>query len=227
MTALQQAAKLNKEGVYLLATGDCIGAIREFQRGAAVIEKHCVVLKDTSKQHIGASSFCYTTKAPRSRSIERSGAPLAGMQDELFFVFDRPLHLPYVDNDSAVLIGRSVLLFNQGLACHSYGKRKASRGLIERASQFYSIAFRTLCHSQYEDGVACVIKCLALNNLAQLHFEEYNFKESQFYMQKMYRIVRTGCLDESLASQYLSKQDTDELKLNLLCLKKPTIAKAA
>ena len=68
-----------------------------------------------------------------------------------------------------------------------------------------------------------MLECLAFNNLAQLHYEYCNYQASQYYLDSMYAILKTiNHLDA-----YLEENELEEIMLNLVYLKSPTVAKAA
>jgi hypothetical protein len=143
-------------------------------------------------------------------------------------VFTRPLPLTVqsCEDESTIIMASSSLLFNLGLTCHSlYADQRTISA--SRVAKCYNLALTITCRFTSNNGINAVLRCLILNNLAHLHFEECDYAKSHYSLQRMQALVRTGCLDGSSASHYPMKHDVDELKLNLLCLKKPTAARAA
>jgi hypothetical protein len=258
MGSVQQAAVLNNEGVRLLGCGDFDGAIQAFQRGLVVMKASstadpaqppaaAAVLSNNSESsrsrpqsslspqrshdsnhlaiasHPDASSSCLD---PQS-----SAANLAGLQQQhgLCFVFDRPFLLKTDDESSVVLTSSTVLLFNFALACHQCWMQTGIDDAMRRATELYELTLRLLCDCDCSHQDACgVLKCLVLNNLAHLHYEDCEYQESHYCMSCLRELILClGCLDHDSAASILSNLEREEIKLNLLHLKPPLTAHAA
>jgi hypothetical protein len=221
MDTIEQASSLNVEAIHLLESGKCLEAISTLKRGIAGLKVHSV------PSRVGDPSIGYTDSyltAQPVRTAAGEGTKRKTLHQAQSFVFTRPLlfSVSSTKHESAFMAASSILLFNLGLACQTLSSIPPSR-----AAKCYNLAFSIASRFTSDDGIHALLQCLILNNLAHLHFEECEYAKSHQCMQNMQLLVRTGCLDGSTASRYLSKDDTDELKLNLLCLKKPTAARAA
>jgi hypothetical protein len=221
MDPLEQASFLNVEAIRLLESGKCLEAISTLKRGIAGLKVHSVPSR-VGDPSIGYTDSCLTTQPARAEA--REGKKRKTLHQAQSFVFTRPLHFSVssTKHESGFMAASSILLFNLGLACQTLRSIPPSR-----AAKCYNLALSFASRFTSDDGIHSLLQCLILNNLAHLHFDECDYAKSQQCMQSMQILVRTGCLDGSTASHYLSKDDTDELKLNLLCLKRPTAARAA
>jgi hypothetical protein len=220
MDTLEQASSLNVEAIRLLESGKCLEAISTLKRGIAGLKLHRVP-SGVGDPSIGRAESPLAAQPVRTQT---EGTKRKALHEAQSFVFNRPLHFSVssTKHQSAFMAASSILLFNLGLACQTLGSIPPSR-----AAKCYNLAFSIASRFTSDDGIHALLQCLILNNLAHLHFEECDYAKSHQYMQGMQILFRTGCLDGATTSHYLSKDDTDELKLNLLCLKKPTTARAA
>ena len=234
MNSLQQAIAINNEGVQLLNSGSITDALRVLQSAVVVMKEASQVFADSAKAlppsavasltHNDCSQFCLD---------QGTGCTLVGLQNDNCYVYDRPLLIPtdlkistQEDLHSAILISSTWIVFNFALALHQLGMISGKDAPLRRAVGLYDLTLRMLCRSDIDESMNAVLRCLALNNLAQLQYEYCEYEKSKYCTDCMYDLaVSTGCLDSSCS--YLSESDIDEIKWNLVHLHPPTVAKAA
>jgi hypothetical protein len=228
MNPLLQAIAMNKEGVQLLNLGDTSGAIVVFQHAVAV-------MRNLAAAH--AENPCelfdyFASEEMRTSFPRRDQRPqdLVGLQSDVCYIYNRPLVIPtnvqfknQEDLDSFVLISSTFVIFNFALACHQYGKIHGDENSLKRASCLYNLTIKSLANGDGCDEAQFALQCLALNNLAQLHYDQCDFHKSQSCLEIMYdMVIRTNCLDA-----YLSDEETEELMLNMVHMQAPVAACAA
>jgi hypothetical protein len=146
------------------------------------------------------------------------------------YIYDRPLLIPTVprfqtqdDLDVFVLTTSTYIIFNFALACHQFGKVYGDEDALKRAGCLYNLTIKSLANDDHATPVHVALQCLALNNLAQLHYDHCDFVKSQGCLEIMYDLViRTDCLDK-----YLNDNETEELMLNMVHMQPPIAASAA
>jgi hypothetical protein len=219
---LQQAIMHNNEGVHHLNCGNISGALLAFQSAISFMKE---------------ATACHADK-PRSIlhidwvfSREQQPGALDGLQSEHGYVYDRPILIPtdlgiFTSHElySVVLTSGSFIIFNFALACQYDGKITGNKVPLQKARQLYELVLKMLTSEESNCNNCCVVlQCLVLNNLAQLHHDQCNYRKSQSCMQSLYdHIITTNCLDI-----YLDATEAEEIMLNLVHLRPPTVAGAA
>jgi hypothetical protein len=243
MDPLTQATMLNNEGVHLLDSGEITGSIQLFERIVVLLkdfthscsgDKVRSIPSLDGPKEIAASQPVKTCES-QANLQQLTGAKLDGLQNGHCYVYDRPLLLPtqfatstQQDIDSYMLTLTSYIMFNFALACHQYGKLSGREAPLSQASNLYDLVLTILCRSDIDNSTHSVFKCLALNNLAQLHYEACEYEKSQHCVACLYDlIIWTECLDSPSSRCHLSETEVEEIKLNLIHLHPPSSAKAA
>lgn len=142
----------------------------------------------------------------------------------------------------------SFLTFNLSLAFHCSGTTMGSEALLRRSMDLYCVVLKM--HDPNRGGVgrggsgsgavhqnSALIQCLALNNMAHIHYEFCEFESSHKCLGFMMNIHdRTKCLCSSMSSNsrvhlptaaMRSEWEMDEVKLNILYATAPTMAGSA
>ena len=177
-----------------------------------------------------------TTDSVLPQQQHSNYAFLDGLNTGISYIYNRPLLIPSditfqsMEHMNSVVVTASIyIIFNFALACHGVGKHTGKESYLIRAMRLYELTLKVLdsTHSNgssaYAHEMHSVLECLAFNNLAQLHNEYCNYQASQYYLDSMYAILKTiNHLDA-----YLEENELEEIMLNLVYLKSPTVAKAA
>jgi hypothetical protein len=146
-------------------------------------------------------------------------------------VYDRPLLLPtdvtiksQDEVESIILTASTSIIFNLALSCHQQGTITGNEILLKKAARLYALVVRILDNADSDDEVHYVLKCLALNNGAQLHYEQCDYDLSQICMEEMFHLLmQTDCL----LDDFLEADEADQVRLNMLHLQLPSVARAA
>lgn len=225
MNPLQEAIMINNEGVRLLSYGNISCALHSFQNAVTMMKEVAVAQAEKPRAIPPNDSSCSRFEpAP-----ERPGN-LVGLQNEACYIYDRPLLIPtdfniatLEEQDSFMLMSSTFVIFNFALACHQFGKISGNEVHLLRAGQLYELTLKILSSAERDHAMHSVLQCLALNNLAQLHYDQCDYQKSQSYMESMFDLVMTtDCLDT-----HLSEKEVEELMLNLVHMQPPTVAPAA
>lgn len=174
------------------------------------------------------------TVLPQQRPL--SCALLDGLNNGISYIYNRPLLIPsdiviqsIEHMNSVVVTASTYIIFNFALTCHAVGKHTGKESYVTRAMRLYELTLKVLDTAQSSSNspsvheMHSVLECLALNNLAQMHYELCDYQSSQFYMDYMHSLLMTiKRMDE-----YLEEKELEEIMLNLVYLQSPTVAKAA
>lgn len=195
------------------------------------------IVKDasmTSKDFESCVPFSLPT-AP----VDIRGIPYRGQDTDQLYAHFRPLMFPPylqftdVEENSVHIHHISTFIhFNLALACHYTGKFHCCESLLKRANELYCFVLvsqdcgSTLYQTDIDMQVQ-LVQCLALNNMAQLHFEMFEYECSSWCLNVMLDIhERTGCLCRE-SDDMITEWEAEEIKLNVFYAKRPTTAGSA
>jgi hypothetical protein len=228
MNSLNKAIMLNNEGAHLLSSGQAMEALHLMQSAVLTLKDFTPPSAGSHRPSVIAVPLCpFPTK---DMEPERNLPHIDG----LLYRYERPLLIPTLVNESEVEFASVVetlstyVIFNFALACHQFGKQTGTDAPLQRAMELYDLFIRTLnrlrseCDCQHYES----LQCLALNNLAHLHYDYCDYEESQYCMNCMHEILNesSDCLE---SSNCLSTLETEEIMLNHMYLQRPTAARAA
>lgn len=211
MNTLLQATRLNNSGVGFLDSGDVARAIKEFERAAEVVT-------------VSGHGVVVTTKDPFF-DVQYQALPsrLLGLQGD-FYIYDRPINIVTImktkegcdRRDPCARISTSaVIAFNFALACHQYGLCVGRDGGLNRAIELYGFSMRILNSapdSQNQRG-SNLLKCLSLNNMAQIFEERCCYNECFFALETLKDLANlSNCLQQS----HLEPWEIAHVALNLM-----------
>jgi hypothetical protein len=230
MSTLRHVILLNNEGVRLHLSGDLTGAIQAYQMGYFAIQ---AIAQPILQYQTVCCALTTATESMRSAMVEsttriqlRTSAKLETMQPNLCFVNYRPLMLQFYDRDSIAIL--CFLRYNMGLASHELGIRSGCEQLLRCATESYDWTLLMLCNYTIDRDKHGILMCLALNNLAHLHYEKCDFRSSQSCIECMnYLITGMRCLEDLTVALFLTQRECDQIKLNVVHMKPPVAAGAA
>jgi hypothetical protein len=193
-----------------------------------------------SKSSAATASTTYTNVLPAVSVLPQeqrsSSALLDGLNVGISYIYNRPLLIPtdisiqsMEHMNSVVVTASTYIIFNFALTCHLVGKHTGKDSYFIRAMRLYELTLKVLETAQSNSSTPCVhemhsvLECLALNNLAQMHYELCDYRSSQFYMDSMYALLITI----KRMDTYLEENELEEIMLNLVYLQSPSVAKAA
>jgi hypothetical protein len=237
MSSLYEAASLNAEGVRLLGLGHTADALPKLQSAVAL-------MKEVAVEHAeNPLEFLRTLRRRNDQSRLRPASDedcsfgsglLSGLKSDVCYIYNRPLLIPSTtltttpsreEVDEFILTASTFLIFNFALACHQHGMTSRSEEYLSRAAALYRLTLKSLASSDesVQNPMHTILQCLALNNLANLHFDRCDYAKSQSCLKYMYDIIMTtDCLDT-----HLSGKEMEELMLNMIHMQPPLVAHAA
>jgi hypothetical protein len=225
MYSIERACSLNNQGVDLLVTGDSSGAMDSLKMAMDIIKE--AMIDETS-----TTSCDGLNHASKEVALPISESPLAvpGMQGTPCFVYDHGIMIARTTtsketSDAMLSLYSAIVLFNMALTCHHDGRLGRDLSL-KRASLFYNMTGVQILNGNIarEDISAAILTLLALNNKAQIHYDQCEYIRCVDCLREVLRIM-----DSVKAVHFtLSQKDIEGLLLNVMVLNTPpTVAKAA
>jgi hypothetical protein len=216
MNTIKQACTSNNQGVDLLVAGEVYQAMRSFQSALNLLKE--------------ATGTCCTEM---SASSEESTLPLCqstltipGLQGMHCYVYDHGIMITDVtigDSDEMLSLYSGIVLFNLALTSQSEG-RLGSNKCLKKATVLYGMALQLLTSSPMPDDIsASILILLALNNKAQIHYDQCQYKESTECLTNISAIMGNVYALHSA----LYQKDFEGILLNVMLLSTPTAAHAA
>lgn len=225
MDRLQEAIALNNNGVQHLQDGISGDGIESFQRAA-------VIMKAYSDQAIDwpqTSLFGHNHKAGFSFGSAGPGGQSKVHCDQSY-VYNRPLiivtDLDGVSEDHLqwfVLTATTSIIFNLALSWHLHGNATGKSMLLTKASHLYNLVINVIDNAETVDESYAVLECVALNNLAQIHFEQGNYDICRDCLSELFDLIQMN----DFLDIYLDSEEADEIRFNILHLRAPVAALAA
>jgi hypothetical protein len=221
MNSIKYACSLNNQGVDLLVSGESSRAITVFQSAVGLLQKEVRGTETTCRTEVDES--CNDASLPFCEST----SPVSGLQDLHFYVHDHGIMISdNVNGESDVMISLyiAIVLFNLALASHCEGIALGRAKLLKKASVLYSLVVKLLtCYTMPKDACTTILTLLALNNQAQIHYEQCEYAQSVGCM-KYISTIMGGCrgLDSAL-----NQEDLEGLQLNVMLMGIPSAAQAA
>jgi hypothetical protein len=220
MNALLEAVHANNECVRLFDDGNIVG-------GLLALRRAYTGLWATKADRLFPGETC---PAERGRGRQRLSC---GLQNGDFYVYDRLVLLPAdVDKSSIApdmgtfdFTVRASILFNLAVGYHIQGMQWGKGSLLKLSSQLYDVVLAALDDvTDDSDASIRVLKCLALNNRAQLYFEQMDFDEGMDCIDEMSILLlsSTDPLDK-----FIDVNDVAEIRRNIKFIQPPDIASAA
>jgi hypothetical protein len=224
MNSIKYACSLNNQGVDLLLSGESARAIQAFQFALCLLKRASVNEAKTLSCTPETNASCDDASLPFSESI----STVSGLQGLLGYVYDHGIMISdnTINGQTEVMISLFIVivLFNLALASHSQGTALGREKLLKKASLLYSLAmqFLTRCIMP-EDASTTILTLLALNNKAQIHYDQCEYAQSIDCMQNVSKIMGSG---RGLTST-LRHKDIWGLLFNVMLLSTPVAAHAA
>jgi hypothetical protein len=221
MNSIKYACSQNNQGVDLLVSGESSRAITVFQSAVGLLQKAVYGAETTSCTEMDQSCndaslpFCETTST------------VSGLQNLHYYVYDHGIMISdNVNGETGVMISlyTAIVLFNLALASHCQGIALGRDKLLKKASVHYSLVVQLLTsYTMPKDACTTILTLLALNNQAQIHYDQCEYAQSVGCMTSISTIMG-GCRGLHLA---LNHEVIEGLKLNLMLISTPSAAQAA
>jgi hypothetical protein len=220
--SIMQACSLNNQGVDLLVSGDSSGAMSSLKMAMNILKE---AVYGGAKE---APSFDGLNQA-----IEEAALPIAesfltvpGLQGMPCYVYDHGIMIARPtdeESDEMLSLYSAIVLFNMALTSHHEG-RLGRETSLKRASLLYGMTVQILSGNIVPDNVSAnILTLLALNNKAQIHYDQCEYLQCVDCLKELPRILGSVQAIHST----LSKEDIQGLLLNVMLLNCPTAAQAA
>jgi hypothetical protein len=156
-----------------------------------------------------------------------STSTVAGLQDLHCYVYKHGIMISgNVDEETEATISVyiAIVLFNLALASHCQGTALGRDALLKKASVLYSLVVQLLNRcTMPEYASTTILTLLALNNKAQIHYDQCEYAESVSCMKSVSEIM--GHIPGLHSA--LNSDDLEGLMLNVMLLWRPSGAQAA
>jgi hypothetical protein len=223
MNSIKYACSLNNQGVDLLVSGESSRAMEVFQSAVGLLTKAVNDVAETTSC-TKVDQFCDDASLPYCEST----STVSGLQDLHCYVYNHGIMIApgNVNGETEVMLSIciAIVLFNLALVSHCEGTALGGDKLLKKASVLYSLVVQLLSRSAMPmDASTSILTVLALNNKAQIHYDQCEYVQSVDCMQNISTIMG-GCRGLHSA---LSHEDIQGLQLNVMLLGIPSGAQAA
>jgi hypothetical protein len=218
MNSIKYACSLNNQGVDLLVSGELSKAITVFESAVGLLKE---AVQESSC--FGMDQSCDVASLPFCESISR----VAGLNGLHCYVYDHGIVIPgncYGETEVIISLYIAIVLFNLALASHCEATALGRAKSLEKASVLYSLAVQLLAScAMPEITSTSTLTLLALNNKAQIHYDQCEYVQHTDCMKNVSKLLDNGNAFPSA----LKHEDVEGLLLNVMLLSAPSAAQAA
>jgi hypothetical protein len=222
MNSIKHACSLNNLGVDLLVSGEYSRAMTVFHGALSLLKK-----ADHEAETDSSTEMNISCVDASSLLFYESASTVSGLQGLHCYVYDHGIMISDNVNDNTdqtIYISIAIVLFNSALASHSEGMLLGRDKSLKKASMLYSLIVPLLIRCTMPgDASSPFLTLLALNNQAQIHYEQCEYVQSVDCMKYISKIMNGS---RGLHSA-LNPEDVEGIKLNMILLSTPTAAQAA
>jgi hypothetical protein len=223
MNSIKYACSLNNQGVDLLVSGESKRAMTVFQSALNLLKKAIHIAPET-----GSCTEMNMSCDEASLPFCESTLTVSGLQGPHCYVYDHGIMIhDKVDchTEETITLYIAIVLFNLALASHSEGTALGQDKSLTKASVLYSLVLRLLSGSctMPKGPSTAILTVLALNNKAQIHYDQCAYAQSVDCMKEISKIM--SCVPEVQSA--LNDDDVKGLLVNVMLLSTPTAAQAA
>lgn len=218
---LEEALKLNNDGVAYLVAKDTRGAANAFRKAIDIMKM------------ISSDDLCgalLLEHAPEDKSGGLVvGLEIHGLDQDSLFIFNRAIVLSTSVGEVDFLMANVAIVFNMALTYHQEAHGTDNIVNLENAALLYSMAVNLLANSTRDVFAAWALTVAALNNQAHIKKCVLDYKSSR----ELFEVIRTLLLqvpDTSLVSSsagLFPHQVFDEIYLNVEIFDAPAVAPMA
>jgi hypothetical protein len=222
MNSIKYACSLNNQGVDLLVSGEYSRAMKAFQSALSLLRAvHETETTSCTEMNIS----CDDASLP----FRESTSTVSALQGLPCYVYDNGMMISDNANTDTgtgetLSLYIAIVLFNSALTSHSEGMALGREKSLMKASVLYGlvVTFLTRC-TMLEDMSTTILTLLALNNNAQIHYDQCEYVQSSDCIKQISIIMGSV----SGLHSALSHEDIDGLVLNAMYMITPTAAHAA
>jgi hypothetical protein len=218
--SIKHACSLNNQGVDLLVSGDSSGAMSSLKMAMDILKE--------AVNEANATSFdgLNQVNAEAALPICESRLTVPGLQGVPCYVYNHGIMIDRTTDEASgemLSLYSAIVLFNMALTCHHEG-RLGRETSLKRASLFYSMTVQILNGNIVPGDVSAnILTLLALNNKAQIHYDQCEYMQCDDCLKELPRILGSVQAIHST----LSQEDIKGLLLNVMLMNTPTAAQAA
>lgn len=184
MNFVKQATKLNNEGVSRMAGDENTKAMVAFQQSLALMKQSVNQFEsedDDDDKDMSEAKFAPLRKSPFDLSMFQSGPSY--VYNHYLLLHDKDF--VEGDTESVLVLSSAIILFNFALACHQQGLSSGREAALKKASQLYRLTVKLLVDNELHDINTTSLALVALNNRAQIHYDQCDYAESRFCIEEM------------------------------------------
>jgi hypothetical protein len=223
MSSIKDACSLNNQGVDLLVSGKSSRAMKAFQSAVGLLKNAVHDAESPPTSCCDMDQSCDDASLP----FCESASTVSGLQDLQCYVYNHGIMISNNVNrgtEEMISLSIAIVLFNLALASHCEGTALGRDKQLKKASVLYGLTVQLLSRCEMPvDASTTILTLLALNNKAQIHYEQCEYVQSVDCMQNISTIMG-GCRGLHSA---LSHEDLEGLQLNVMLLSTPSAAQAA
>jgi hypothetical protein len=226
MNSIKVACTLNNQGLDLLVSGDSSRAITVFQNALCLLENATHETETTSCTEMNMIS-----RDDTSMPFCESTSTVSSLQDLHCYVYNHGISISdndlkgNADTDETLSLYIAIVLFNLALTSHSEGMALGQERSLRKASVLYTFVVQLVTRCTMPETVPpTILTLLALNNKAQIHYDQTDYVQSVDCMQEISKIM--GSSVHGLHSA-LRLENVEGLLRNVMLLITPTAAQAA
>jgi hypothetical protein len=231
---LESALRLNNEAVSLLVGGQERQALLQLQQAVGLVKRNIA-----RHLHKKSGSRASSSSSTRSRSevndrqiltlgqLHQDSVQLSGLANLQCYVFNRAFRvsadqLPSTSIEKAAQTGSAIIIFNMALVLHRTCLLRNRSVPASKPLALYKIVLQllkstsgtSLSSQASMQGIAGAIQLAALNNMAQLQFEEGEYTEATRGFGSLAHLMTT------MQRAPLGDSEMRGIVINILCLKK-------
>jgi hypothetical protein len=223
MNSIDYACSLNNQGVDLLVSGESSRAIKTFQSALSLLQAVHETFDTTSCTEMNVSS-CNDASLP----FYESASTVSGLQSPHCYVYDHGLmisgNVNGDTNEETISLHIAIVLFNSALASHSEGTALGQEKSLMKASALYSLVAQVFdACTILENTSTSILILLAMNNKAQIHYDQCNYVQSVDCMQQISKIL----ISVRDVYSVFDHNNLEQILLNAILMITPTAAPAA
>jgi hypothetical protein len=222
MNSINYACSLNNQGVELLVSGESSRAMNAFHSALSLLKA----------AHEGETTSCTeineVSRNDASLPFRESTSTVSGLQSVHCYVYDHGLMISGNGNgdttEETISLFIATVLFNSALASHSEGTALGREKSLRKASELYGLVAQLLTQCTIlEDTFTAILILLALNNKAQIHYDQCDFVQSVNCMHRISKIMCSVCGINAA----FNHRNLEQILLNVILMIAPTGAPAA
>lgn len=215
MESIQHIVQMNNEGVSLLGSGHDQQAVSVFTNSLLALQQLMGQYPEASP----AKDFEVATNCATPTAFPTKNA-LRHLEGSSYFIYNRPLSIA-LSSSSDIQLYSACTILNLAMAYHRQGKKTCHQSCLKKAESMYEMII-TLLRSRADD-TSMSVRIIAVNNLAEIHYENGKFEETREQLQWLSAVIHQG----GTKLDFFNQGDLNLLLLNVLILLTPAQAAGA